>query len=343
MVLVPSTVFAVPQFPMQFYGEATFAGTTAPDGTEIEVKINGIVYGTTTVKDGKYGYDPVFLVPADDPDTSEVEGGIEDDIIEFYIGDALAATASFVSGGAPTESFGLPVIQAVTNVVKTSEDTDNTPTFTWDPLPSTAAEVASYEVMIDDGDWENIGNVTTFTVADTDAIADGSHTFKIRAVDNLAKKSASASLTFIVDTTAPTTPGNVTRTTADDDTTPTFTWDAATDTTSGVASYQVRIDSGDFSDIGNATTFTVADADALSAGSHTFEVKAVDAAGNTGSSGSLDFEITGESTGGVTDESTDGDGSSILWIILGPVLGGLAVAAGIVYFLRRSHIKKSSS
>ena len=290
-VLVPSTVLAVPQFPMQFYGDVTIGGVPAPDGTLIEAKIDGVVYASTTVKDGRYGYDPVFLVPADDPETAEKEGGTEIDIIEFFIGEARIGTATFVSGGGPSEGFDLPALEAPANIVKTSPDTDDTPTFTWDPLPPTAAEVASYEVMIDTGDWIDVGDVTTFTVADDDALADGSHTFKVRAVDQLANRSTSGSLDFIVDTTLPTTPSNITRTSADADSTPTFTWDAASDATSGVASYQVRIDSGDFSDVGNVTTFTVADDDALADGSHTLEVKAVDSAGNVGEAGGLTFTI----------------------------------------------------
>lgn len=290
-VLVPSTVLAVPQFPMQFFGNVIIAGVPAPDGTLIEAKIDGIVYASTTVKDGKYGYDPIFLVPADDPETPEKEGGANFETIEFYIGDARIGTATFVSGGGPSEGFDLPLLEAPANIVKTSPDTDDTPTFTWDPLPPSVAEVASYEVMIDTGDWVDVGDVTTFTVADDDALADGSHTFKVRAVDQLANRSSSGSLDFIVDTTLPTTPSNITRTSADADNTPTFTWDAASDATSGVASYQVRIDSGDFSDVGNVTTFTVADDDALADGSHTFEVKAVDSAGNMGLAGSVDFSV----------------------------------------------------
>lgn len=93
----------------------------------------------------------------------------------------------------------------------------------------------------------------------------------------------------VVDTTPPTTPGNISKTTPDNDNTPTFTWDAATDATSGIASYQVRIDSEAFTDIGNVTTYTVTIA--LSDGSHIFEVGAVDKAGNEGMPGSLTFAI----------------------------------------------------
>jgi beta-lactamase superfamily II metal-dependent hydrolase len=95
--------------------------------------------------------------------------------------------------------------------------------------------------------------------------------------------------TSVVDTTPPTIPGNISKTTPDNDNTPTFTWDAATDATSGITSYQVRIDSDAFTDIGNVTTYTVSTA--LPDGAHTFEVRAVDKAGNQGTAGSLAFTI----------------------------------------------------
>ena len=91
------------------------------------------------------------------------------------------------------------------------------------------------------------------------------------------------------DTAPPTIPANITKTTPNSDNIPIFIWDAASDDSSGIASYQVRIDSGAFNDIGNVTTYTAATA--LSDGGHTFEVRAVDKAGNEGICGSLTFTI----------------------------------------------------
>ena len=69
-----------------------------------------------------------------------------------------------------------------------------------------------------------------------------------------------------------------------------FRWDAASDEGSGVASYRVRLDSDVFIEIGNATTYNIG-TDAISDGSHTFEVRAVDDAGNEGIPGKLSFKI----------------------------------------------------
>jgi len=201
---------------------------------------------------------------------------------------------------------------APANLARTTPTRDNTPTFTWDAATDTCTGVASYQVSIDSGSFTDIGDVTTFTVADDDALGDGSHTIEVRAVDNAGNEGEGATLDFTIDTTPPPAPTNLARTSPTDDTTPTFTWDAATDAVSGTAAYQVRLDSGDFASIGNNTTFTVEDADALSYGDHVFEVRAVDSAGNVGEAASLAFSVA--------------KGTS--WaMILGIVLGVLAAVA----------------
>ncbi len=60
----PALALAIPGVPHQFYGTVTINGNPAPDGTTVEAMIDGRVVSTTT-RDGKYGYDPIFYV--DDP------------------------------------------------------------------------------------------------------------------------------------------------------------------------------------------------------------------------------------------------------------------------------------
>jgi hypothetical protein len=91
------------------------------------------------------------------------------------------------------------------------------------------------------------------------------------------------------DTTPPSTPTGIIRTTTDNDNTPTFVWDSATDADSGIACYLVSVDSGDWTLVGADTTYTLMSA--VSDGSHTFKVKAVDHAGNEGDEGSIAFAI----------------------------------------------------
>jgi hypothetical protein len=96
-----------------------------------------------------------------------------------------------------------------------------------------------------------------------------------------------------VDTTPPTTPSNLIKATPDNSRIPTFTWDAATDDDSGVARYLVRISEagsqygGSWTDVGDVSTYTRPIG--LADGDYTFEVKAVDQAGNEGTAASLSF------------------------------------------------------
>jgi len=92
------------------------------------------------------------------------------------------------------------------------------------------------------------------------------------------------------DTTLPTTPANVRCTTPEIDNTPSFSWNASTDT-SGISGYYVKIDDGTDTWVGNV--FIWASTTAVEEGSHTFYVKAKDASSNRniGSYGSCSFTI----------------------------------------------------
>jgi hypothetical protein len=61
-ILFSSIVLAIPGVPHQFYGTVTLNGNSAPDGTAVVVEIEGEEVASTTTKDGKYGYDPIFYV-----------------------------------------------------------------------------------------------------------------------------------------------------------------------------------------------------------------------------------------------------------------------------------------
>jgi len=96
------------------------------------------------------------------------------------------------------------------------------------------------------------------------------------------------------DNTPPSTPSNLRKTTPGTGSTPGFAWDASSDTGSGVSSYQVEIDDGSWTDIGDVTTYQ--QTEALSDGSHVFYVRARDNDGNTGDEASLSFNIDAGNT-----------------------------------------------
>ncbi|MBA7642277.1 hypothetical protein ES703_49966 [subsurface metagenome] len=104
-----------PPIPHMFYGDVTIDGLTAPDGAWIDIVIvtadgSEFYYWTETLE-GSYGYDPSFNVPADDPCTPEIEGGVNGDTVYFYV-DLVYATSYVFENGMVTE-LDLDVTTAV--------------------------------------------------------------------------------------------------------------------------------------------------------------------------------------------------------------------------------------
>ncbi len=138
---------------------------------------------------------------------------------------------------------------------------------------SDASGINHYEVRIDSVLWVDVGMNTT---QDFTGLSDGSHTVDVKAIDN-ATNEATDSVSFTVDTTAPTvtitspTNGAITNFGS-----MTVSW-TGSDATSGINHYEVSIDSGSWLNVGTSTTHDFTD---LSDASHTVDVKTVDNAGN---------------------------------------------------------------
>lgn len=82
-----------------FWGTVTIDANPAPDGTTVSAHIGDLSWSTTT-RDGKYGYQPpqgegLLSIPADNPNTSEKDGGEDGDEITFKVNGAVAATYTF--------------------------------------------------------------------------------------------------------------------------------------------------------------------------------------------------------------------------------------------------------
>jgi large repetitive protein len=111
-------------------------------------------------------------------------------------------------------------------------------------------------------------------------LADGSHTFQVRAKDSLGNVDASpASFTWTVDTTAPETtidsnPSNPSNSSSAD-----FTFSGSDVGGSGVVGFQCEIDAGGFTACTSPKSYP-----GLADGSHTFKVRAIDATGNVDAS-----------------------------------------------------------
>jgi len=144
---------------------------------------------------------------------------------------------------------------------------DPTPSFTF-----TATEAGStFECRVDGGAWGPCNSPHT-----TGNLSDGTHTFDVRATDGAGNTDATpASRTFTVDTVAPDTTITAGPSGLTNDSTPTFSFTGS----GGATGFQCRVDGGSFTACTSPfTTGSLAD------GAHTFDVRAVDDAGNTDSS-----------------------------------------------------------
>ena len=93
IILLTSIAMGVPGIPHQFYGEVYLEGEVAPDATLLTAEIDGETVKSTSTLDGKYGYNPIFLIP--DP-----EGNRAGKTIHFHVnGNPADQTAIFGNGG----------------------------------------------------------------------------------------------------------------------------------------------------------------------------------------------------------------------------------------------------
>ncbi len=113
---------------------------------------------------------------------------------------------------------------APTEFTSTDEDNelnDPTPTLTWSASTDAHSDLINYEISIDSGAYASIGTGTSYTWPT--ALADGTHSFSLKARDHAGNPSlTSVSLSITIDTIAP-TPGTPSPTTAIAGTPTTFT------------------------------------------------------------------------------------------------------------------------
>lgn len=151
--------------------------------------------------------------------------------------------------------------------------------FTWTGTDdATATNALQYSSRVDGSEWTAPALVTGRTVT---GLSEGAHTFEVRAVDLAGNIQASpASRTFTVDLTAPETQvasGPAEGSTLFEDTA-TLGWTGSDDRTLPASlRFQNRLDGAAFGTVASAQTRTLT---ALADGTHTFEVRAVDLAGN---------------------------------------------------------------
>jgi len=112
-------------------------------------------------------------------------------------------------------------------------------------------------------------------------LADGSHTFRVKARDMAGNDSGSATRTWTVDTVSPTTTITSTPPNPSNNTGPAFSFSA-----NETATFQCKLDAGVFAACTSPKGYS-----GLADGSHTFQVKATDQAQNTGPAASYTWSI----------------------------------------------------
>ncbi len=133
--------------------------------------------------------------------------------------------------------------------------------------------ISHYEIRLNEGEWDNVGTDTEYIF---EGLTDGEHTVDVRALDH-ANNSAVDNVTFIVDLTDPlidiVSPydGEVISSVNI-----TVEW-TGSDDASGIDYYEIRIDGGEWTNVGLNTSHQFTD---LEEGDHTVDVRVTDNAGN---------------------------------------------------------------
>jgi hypothetical protein len=174
---------------------------------------------------------------------------------------------------------------------------DTSPSFSFNGTDTPGSGVAGFECNLDSAGFEPCSSGHEYT----GLTPDGSHNFQVRAIDNAGNPDGSpASYTWILDTEGPT------MTFANEPSDPTNSTNAEFHMTSEAgASFECRIDSDEDADWQACGPFA-AIYNSLPHGSHTWEARAIDTAGNKGPAVSYTWEIdTGEPDTEITANPPD--------------------------------------
>jgi hypothetical protein len=181
------------------------------------------------------------------------------------------AVTVYVDLAAPAVPTGLELTEpAGMNIGGALYTADETPKVKWDAVGD--ADLDHYVVEIDGQAWITVlAPDTSYTFSE--GLADGDHTVKVKAVDELGNDSDySDPLHFTVDTTPPAVPGMPQTTSPTKNQSPVWTWGTVAD----AAKYRVFEDEVDKGFV-TATTYT---SDNLAEGTHYLQVTALDALSN---------------------------------------------------------------
>jgi len=224
--------------------DATFSFTATKTGSTFECKLDGAA----------------FSVCASPQSYSALAAG----------GHAFQVRATDAAGNTdPTPaSFAWTIDTAVpdTTISASPSAVTNSPSATFSFTATKAG--STFECKLDGAAFSVCTSPLSYS-----ALAADSHTFQVRATDAVGNTDPTpASFTWVVDTTAPDTTLAATPPTVTNNTSSSFSFAA----TKAGSSFECKLDGGAFAPCISPQSYS-----ALAAGSHAFQVRATDAAGNT--------------------------------------------------------------
>lgn len=158
------------------------------------------------------------------------------------------------------------VPNALTNLTSAS--------FDFSAVDAGGGSISSYQCSMDSGGWSVCSSPKSYS-----SLTQGSHSFSIVANDSVGNISSVVTYNWTIDTTAPTVTLSSAPNSLTNSTSASFSF-SGTDLGGGtVASYECDLDNSGFSNCVSPKVYS-----ALTSAVHTFQVRAVDSAGNSGTS-----------------------------------------------------------
>lgn len=109
LMLSANVALAIPGIPNAFYGSVIWNGQSAPDGTTVAAKINGVQVANITTVGGKYGY-PLGTFLVDDPNSDRVGK-----TINFFVNNIDTGQTAVFSGAQYSFTLNLAAIGSTSN------------------------------------------------------------------------------------------------------------------------------------------------------------------------------------------------------------------------------------
>lgn len=181
-----------------------------------------------------------------------------------------------------TFTLGSPATGAITNTAS--------PSLAWAASSDALSGLTKYQLYLDGAlDRDNIITSST-SITPSGVLTDGLHTWKVAAADNAGNiRESSSTNSVLVDATPPVTftlsspvTGTITNTIS-----PLFAWQASSDALSGLARYQLYVDGLLNRDNVVTSTTSITATSPLTDGQHIWKAVAVDNAGNTRDSSTI--------------------------------------------------------